>query len=142
MKKCILAISLLFSCSCSLNAMAPDSGSGSGSGDDKKEEKIPKRWYAFFTGNAKEGAKTALKETVKELLKDVVIKPFLIKPITKLFGLDKDKKTGIKINFMLELAKSIDELKKAGASKKQIAEMSTKLAKQLNNILDYLNKKK
>jgi len=131
MKKCALAIILLFSCSLSLC-------------DDNKEEAKP--WYkifcSFFTDNAKEGAKGAVTETGKELLKDIILKPFLIKPIKKLLGLDRGDAEGRRIKFMLKLARTIDELKKAGASKKQIAEMSAKLATQLNEILDYMNKKK
>ena len=133
MKKFALITALLVS--------FPFSYAGNTPEDTKKGEKS-NAWYHFFTGNIKKGTEKAVMDTGTELVKDIILKPYLIKPIKKMLGLDQDSKTALRVKFMLKLSRSIDELKKAGASKKQIAEISAKLATELNKILDYLNKKK
>jgi len=116
MKKYALAIALLLSFPLSVHAT----------------------WSDFFG----KGISAAATETTKSLFKDIILKPIIISPLKKLFGISKKEKASRDTETVLRLALAIDSLKRAGANPKQIAKMSAKLAAKFNNLLDKMDDKK
>jgi len=91
-------------------------------------------------GGVKKTGEILVAETFKQLFSEIILKPVLIKPLQKVFGLVKYKKLGEKISGTKELAKLIEAAKKAGASKKQILELTKNLSAALDSIIKDNNK--
>jgi len=98
-----------------------------------------------FQDGVKDIGKTVVSETFKQFFSEIVLKPVLIKPLQKVFGLVKYKKLGEKIEGTKDLAELITEARKAGASKKQLLDLMKKLSNDLDSIIkdnDKINGKK
>ncbi|MFC1842409.1 hypothetical protein ACFLYU_02005 [Candidatus Dependentiae bacterium] len=97
---------------------------------------------ASFWGSAsdsiKKGAKDgdSIKNTVSDACTKYVINPLIVNPLKKILKLDKGDQIKRQMDSINNLAKTIDNLKRAGASRRKIALLSAQLSKKLDDIIN------
>jgi len=89
----------------------------------------------FIVDVAENAVKALGADIAKETFNKLLLNPFFIKPLKKLFGIEKKKAQLERIENITKLASSIEALKKARASRSKIRELSEKLSSDLDEII-------
>ena len=90
----------------------------------------------------KEGAKEIVKVTAKEAYSEVFLKPIVIKNLKKALGQYQEEKAKKEVALLFAMTESLEHLKNAGASKKELAKAHARILAKFNQILDSINKDK
>lgn len=86
------------------------------------------------------GAEEAVKTTVGEFFKEILLKPLMISKLQKWFNLDKSKNIKIKAEFMHGIGESLPGMYEVLKDKnpKKVEDLAEKLGTEYNNMLDKL----